>query len=451
VDDLPELQEGNRPVSRFDTGVWMFVASLALIALRMPVAVAMLLVGGVGYAAINGATPLLNTLKTMTFSKFSNYTLSVIPLFLLMGEFATKGGLNSALFRAARAWFGHWRGGLATATIGGCAAFGAICGSSLATAATMSQVAGPEMRKLGYSPALYTGTLAAGGTLGILIPPSVILVIYAVFTEQSIGALFVAAVIPGLIAIVQYMIVVNLYARFVPGAAPRAERTPWRERFRASKDAWPVLAVFLLVVVGIYRGWFSATEAAGIGAFATMVLAMWRGGMRWKGLRESLFSAGETTAMMYLIMLSAELFSAGLASSQMPTALAQKVAALDAPPLAIVAAVLVIYFILGCFMESLAMVLLTLPVFIPLMLALDLGMSPSAVMVWFGILMLIAVEVGMISPPFGLNLFLINSMAKDVPMRETYKGVLGFCAMDALRLALIVAVPALTLWLPGIR
>jgi C4-dicarboxylate transporter DctM subunit len=438
-------------VSRFDIGIWMFVASLVLIALRMPVAVAMLLVGGVGYAAINGTEPLLNTLKSMTFSKFSNYTLSVIPLFLLMGEFATKGGLNGALFRAARAWFGHWRGGLAVATIGGCAAFGAICGSSLATAATMSQVAGPEMRKFGYSPAIYTGTLAAGGTLGILIPPSVILVIYAVFTEQSIGALFVAAVVPGLIATVQYMIVVNLYSRFVPGAAPKAERTPWRERFPASKDAWPVLAVFLLVVVGIYRGWFSATEAAGIGAFATLVLAMWRGRMRWQGLRQSLFSAGETTAMMYLIMLSAELFSAGLASSQMPTQLAQKVAALDAPPLAIVAAVLVIYFILGCFMESLAMVLLTLPVFIPLILALDLGMSPSAALVWFGILVLIAVEVGMISPPFGLNLFLINSMAKDVPMRETYKGVLGFCAMDALRLALIVLVPALTLWLPGIR
>jgi C4-dicarboxylate transporter DctM subunit len=272
-----------------------------------------------------------------------------------------------------------------------------------------------------------------------------------VFTEQSIGALFVAAVIPGLIATVQYMIVVNLYARFVPGAAVRAERMPWKARLPASKDAWPVLAVFLLVVVGIYRGWFSATEAAGVGAFATLVLAVWRGGMRWKGLKESMLSAGETTAMMYLIMLSAELFSAGLASSQMPTELAQRVAGLDAPPLAIIAAILVIYFILGCFMESLAMVLLTLPVFIPLVLALDLGMSPAAVLVWFGILVLISVEVGMVSPPFGMNLFLINSMAKDVPMRETYKGVLPFCVMDALRLALLVAVPGLTLWLPGIR
>jgi tripartite ATP-independent transporter DctM subunit len=451
MDGVPEPAARYREMSRFDIGIWMFVATLALIGLRMPVAVAMLLVGGTGYAAINGAAPLLNTLKTMTFSKFSNYTLSVIPLFLLMGEFATKGGMNSKLFRAARAWFGHWRGGLAVATIGGCAAFGAICGSSIATAATMSQVAGPEMRKYGYSPALATGTLAAGGTLGILIPPSVILVIYAVFTEQSIGVLFVAAVIPGLIATVQYMIVVHLYARFVPGAAPEAERMPWTERIASTKGVWPVLLVFLLVVIGIYRGWFSATEAAGIGAFATLVLAIWLGGMRWKGLRESLLSAGETTAMMYLIMLSAELFSAGLASSQMPAELAQKVTELQAPPLVVMAAILVLYFILGCFMESLAMVLLTLPVFVPLVLALDFGMSPGAVLVWFGILVLISVEVGMISPPFGLNLFLINSMAKDVPMKETYKGVIGFCAMDAIRLAIIVLVPATTLWLPGMK
>jgi tripartite ATP-independent transporter DctM subunit len=438
-------------VTRFDIGIWMFVATLALIALRMPVAVAMLLVGGAGYAAINGVSPLLNTLKTMTFSKFSNYTLSVIPLFLLMGEFATKGGMNAKLFRAARAWLGHWRGGLAAATIGGCGAFGAICGSSIATAATMSQVAGPEMRRYGYSSALATGTLAAGGTLGILIPPSVILVIYAVFTEQSIGALFVAAVVPGVLAVLQYMLVVNLYARFVPGAAPRAERSPWSERIAATKNVWPVMLVFLLVVVGIYRGWFSPTEAAGIGAFATLVLAVWLGAMRWQGLRDSLFSAGETTAMMYLIMLSAELFSAALASSRMPAELAQQVAALQASPLVVMAAILAIYFVLGCFMESLAMVLLTLPVFVPLVLTLDLGMSPGASLVWFGILVLVSVEVGMISPPFGLNLFLINSMAKDVPMRETYKGVIGFCAMDLIRLALILLFPSIVLWLPGIR
>jgi tripartite ATP-independent transporter DctM subunit len=438
-------------MDRFDIGLWMFFGALVAIALRMPVAVAMLLVGGLGYSAINGVTPLLNTLKSLTFSKFANYTLLVIPLFLLMGEFATKGGMNSRLFRAARAWFGHWRGGLAVATIGGCAAFGAICGSSLATAATMSQVAGPEMRKLGYSPALYTGTLAAGGTLGILIPPSVILVIYAVFTEQSIGALFIAAVIPGLMATIQYMIVVNLYVRFVPGAAAPIARAGWRERAESSKEVWPVLFVFGLVVVGIYRGWFSATEGAGVGAFATMVLAVWLGGMRWKEMRASLLATGETTAMMFLIMLGAELFSAALASSQMPTELARRVAGLEASPTTILLVILLVYFVLGCFMESLAMVLLTLPVFIPHVLALDFGLSKDAVLVWFGILVLISVEVGMISPPFGLNLFLINALARDVPMRETYKGVLGFCAMDAVRIALIVLFPMFALWLPGIR
>jgi C4-dicarboxylate transporter, DctM subunit len=438
-------------MSRFDIGLWMFFGALVLIALRMPVAVAMLLVGGAGYAAINGMTPLLNTLKSLTFSKFANYTLTVIPLFLLMGEFATKGGLNTALFRAARTWFGHWRGGLAVATIGGCAAFGAICGSSLATAATMSKVAGPEMRRYGYSPALATGTLAAGGTLGILIPPSVILVIYAVFTEQSIGALFIAAIIPGLLAAVQYMIAVNLYMRFFPDAASKLDRAPWHERIEASKQVWPVILVFGLVIVGIYRGWFSATEGAGVGAFATMVLAIWRGGMRMKELGQSLLATGETTAMMFLIMLGAELFSAGLASSQMPTLFAQKVAALDASPTTVLLAILLAYFVLGSFMESLAMVLLTIPVFIPLVLSLDLGMRPDAVLVWFGILILISVEVGMISPPFGLNIFLINGLAGDVPMKETYKGVLGFCAMDVLRILLLVFFPALALWLPGLR
>jgi len=438
-------------VTRFEIGLAMFFGALALIAGRMPVGPAMLLVGGLGFAAINGWAPMLASLKTLPYSRFSNYTLSVIPLFLLMGEFAGRGGLSSALYRAGRAWFGHWRGGLAVATIGGCAAFGAICGSSLATAATMSQVAGPEMRKLGYSSALATGTLAAGGTLGILIPPSIILVIYAVYTEQSIGALFIAAVIPGVIAIVQYMLVVNAYARFVPGAAPRLPRASWRERRDATRAVWPAALVFLLVVVGIYRGWFSPTEAAAIGAAAVGVLAAVYGGMRWRGFYDALLSTAETTALMFIILLGAELFSAALALSQMPGELSKQVAGLNAPPLVILGAIVVVYLVLGCFMESLAMVLLTLPVFVPLLLGLDFGMSPSQLLVWFGILVLVSVEVGMISPPFGLNLFLINAMAKDVPMAETYKGVFGFVAMDAVRLALLLAFPALALWLPGVR
>lgn len=437
-------------MDRFDIGLIMFFGALVLAAARLSVAGSMLLAGGLGYAAINGWGPLLSTMKTMTFSRFSNYSLSVLPFFLLMGEFATRGGMNSQLFRAARAFFGHLRGGLAIATIGGCGAFSAISGSSLATAATMSQVALPEMRKAGYSGALSTGTLAAGGTLGILIPPSIILVIYAIYTERSVGALFVAAIIPGLIALVQYMLVVSIYAYVRPQAAPRAPRADWSERLSALRDIWPIGIVFVVVISGIYRGWFSPTEGAAVGAFVTMLIAMIQGGMRWKGIVESALSAGTISAMMFLIMLSSELFSSALALSQLPTDLARWVASLNYNPYMILLCIILIYFALGTFMESLAMVLLTLPVFIPMILSLDFGMSQDAVLIWFGIIALISIEVGMISPPFGLNLFLINTLAKDVPIEDTWLGVMGFMGMDLLRILLILFVPATTLWLPGV-
>ncbi|WP_337876233.1 TRAP transporter large permease [Elioraea sp.] len=433
-----------------DIGVAMFAGVAALLVARVPVGVSMLLSGAIGYAAITGLWPLLNTLKTLPFSRFSSYTLSVIPLFLLMGEFATKGGMNAALFRAARAWFGHWRGGLAVATIGGCAAFGAICGSSLATAATMSQVAGPEMRRAGYSPALATGALAAGGTLGILIPPSVILVIYAIYTEQSIGHLFVAAAIPGLLATAGYMLVVNLYARFVPAAAPPSPRVPWRKRIAVSREVWPALLVFLIVVIGIYAGWFSPTEGAAVGAVSVGLLAALVGEMRMRAFVDSLLATAETAALMFVILLGAELFSAALALSRLPVSVSTWVISLGLAPVTVLAIILAIYLVLGCAMESLAMVLLTLPVFVPVVLALDFGLSQGQVLVWFGILVLVAVEVGMISPPFGLNLFVINALAKDVPITETWRGVLGFCVSDVLRLVILVAFPGLSLWLPSL-
>jgi tripartite ATP-independent transporter DctM subunit len=433
-----------------DIGAAMFGGIALLLLARVPVGIAMLVAGGAGYAAIAGWWPLLNTLKTLSFSRFSSYTLSVIPLFLLMGEFATKGGMNAALFRAARAWFGHWRGGLAVATIGGCAAFGAICGSSLATAATMSKVALPEMRRAGYAPALATGTLAAGGTLGILIPPSIILVIYAIYTEQSIGNLFIAAAIPGLLATIGYMLVVHVYARLAPAAAPPSPRLPWRRRFAESREIWPAALVFLLVVIGIYHGWFSPTEGAAVGAAAVGVLAVALGGMRRQGLVESLLATAETSALMFVILLGAELFSAALALSRLPTALSTWVVSLGLSPLTVLAVILGAYLVLGCAMESLAMVLLTLPVFVPLVLALDFGLNQTQLLVWFGILVLVAVEVGMISPPFGLNLFVIHALAKDVPMTATWRGVLGFCASDLGRLVLLVAFPGLSLWLPGL-
>ncbi|OYW17577.1 MAG: C4-dicarboxylate ABC transporter permease, partial [Burkholderiales bacterium 12-64-5] len=287
-------------------------------------------------------------------------------------------------------------------------------------------------------------------TLGILIPPSVILVIYAIYTEMSIGALFVAAVIPGILATAGYMLVVNLYARLHPESAPAVARMGWRERLHATGEVWPVLLVFATVVTGIYGGWFSATEGAAIGAAATGLLAFGLGGMRWQGLKESLLSTAETTGLIFLVLLGAELFSAALALSHLPSELSAMVAALPVPPLVILGAILVVYFILGCFMESMAMVLLTLPIFIPLMLGLDFGLNRDQVLVWFGILVLMSVEVGMISPPFGLNLFVINAMAKDIPMGVTYRGVMGFCASDLLRILVLLLFPALSLWLPGL-
>ena len=434
----------------FTLGIVFFVITLVIIMLRVPVGLAMLVMGGIGYTMISGIEPLLNTLKSSSYERFSSYTLSVVPLFLLMGQFATKAGLNRALFDATRAWVGHMRGGLAIATVGGCAAFGAICGSSLATAATMSQVALPEMRRYGYSDSLATGTLAAGGTLGILIPPSVILVIYAVYTEQSIGHLFLAALIPGIIATLGYMIVVGIYVRLAPSAGPSGERYPFRARMRSLRDVWPVALVFILVVAGIYLGWFSPTEGAAIGAGSVGVIAVIVGGMRWQGLRRSLLETAEITALIFLILLGAEIFSAFLALTQMPAELAKVVERLDASPMLIMIAMLMVYLVLGCVMESLAMILLTVPVFYPIVLSLELGLAEDQIAVWFGILALMAVEVGMITPPFGLNIFVINAMARNVSMADTYRGVLPFVASDVVRILIILFVPWTALWAPGL-
>jgi C4-dicarboxylate transporter DctM subunit len=434
----------------FTLGIVFFVITLVIIMLRVPVGLAMLVMGGIGYTMISGIEPLLNTLKSSSYERFSSYTLSVVPLFLLMGQFATKAGLNRALFDATRAWVGHMRGGLAIATVGGCAAFGAICGSSLATAATMSQVALPEMRRYGYSDSLATGTLAAGGTLGILIPPSVILVIYAVYTEQSIGHLFLAALIPGIIATLGYMIVVGIYVRLAPSAGPSGERYPFRARMRSLRDVWPVALVFILVVAGIYLGWFSPTEGAAIGAGSVGAIAVIVGGMRWQGLRRSLLETAEITALIFLILLGAEIFSAFLALTQMPAELAKVVERLDASPMLIMIAMLMVYLVLGCVMESLAMILLTVPVFYPIVLSLELGLAEDQIAVWFGILALMAVEVGMITPPFGLNIFVINAMARNVSMADTYRGVLPFVASDVVRILIILFVPWTALWAPGL-
>jgi C4-dicarboxylate transporter DctM subunit len=383
-------------------------------------------------------------------SRVATYSLTVIPLFILMGQFASQGGISQALYRSARAWMGHYRGGIAMATIGGCAAFGAICGSSVATGATMATIALPEMRRYGYSGALATGSLAAGGTLGILIPPSIILVIYAILTETSLIHLFVAAIIPGIIAVIGYGVAVAVFVRFNPAAGPAGEREGWAVRIGSLNAVWPVALIVVVVIGGMYMGVFTPTEGAGVGAAATGVLSWTAGHMRLKGVKAALLDTARITGMIFLILIGAEFYSSFLALSQLPQTLAAWIGELGWSPLAIVLLIVVIYLVLGCVMDTLAMILVTIPVFLPVMVGLDLGMTEEAILIWFGILILTVTEVGLITPPIGINVFVINSMAPDVPMTETFRGIVPFFMSDLVRIALIIAVPATTTWLAGV-
>lgn len=428
-------------------GLTGFAVLLGLMAIRIPIAVAMLAVGIGGYGLVNGWMPLLAYLKTNTYYQFSTYSLSVIPLFVLMGEFATHAGMSRALYRAAAAFLGHLRGGLAMASIGGCAAFGAICGSSLATAATMGQVALPEMRRYNYSGALSTGSLAAGGTLGILIPPSVILVLYALMAEQNIAKMFVAAMIPGIIAAIGYMIAVAVYVRIRPGEGPAAPAASWAERLTSLRETWSIILIFGVVVAGMYGGWFTPTEGAAVGAFGAFVLAVLHGGMRMGGLITCLQGTAKTSAMIFLIMLGAEMFNAFLSATQTPMLAATMIAESGLSPMMVLAAILLLYLAMGCVMDSMSMLLLTIPIFYPIIAGLDFGMSREDTLIWFGILAVVVVEVGLITPPVGMNVFVINGMARDVPMWESFRGVMPFLISDVLRILLLVAFPAITLGL----
>jgi len=434
-------------VSGFALALVGFAAMLGLIALRLPIGLAMLLVGSWGYVQLNGLSPFLNYIKTTPYQTFANYTLSVIPLFILMGAFAERSGLATDLFKAARAFLGHRRGGLGMALIGACTGFGAICGSSVATTATFGRATLPEFRRYGYDPGFATGAIAVGGTLGILIPPSVILVVYAISTEQNIVKLFSAALIPGLLAALFYCIVIGLVAWRRPELAPRLERMPWKDRWRPLAGIIPALAVAIIVVGGIYGGIFTPTEGASVGAVIMLVVGVAMGRLRWPEIRQSLIQTAETSAMIFAILLGAEVFNAFLALTQVPEQAAQMIAQSGWAPYTVLVSLLVFYIVLGGVMDELAMILLTLPVFFPIVTALDFGMPADDVAIWFGILVLIVVAIGMTAPPIGLNVFVINSIAKDVPITRTYKGVLPFVAVDVFRLALVVAFPALALWL----
>ncbi len=422
--------------------------TLVLLALRIHIGMAMLVGGSVGYIAVSGWDPLMSYFKHLAYSRFSVYDLSVVPLFLLMGNIASYGGLSRRLFEATNAFMGHYRGGVAMSAIGACAGFGAICGSSLATAATMGRVALPELRRNRYWPALATGALAAGGTLGILIPPSVVLVIYAILAEQNVAAMFMAALVPGIIAMLGYMLVIAIVVRVVPGSGPASERMPWRQRLAALAKVWPIVTVFVVVIGGIYGGVFTPTEAAAVGTLATTVLAIASRELSLKGFLEAVFGAAESTAMIFLILLGADVLNAFLALSQMPQTLAEWVLGSGLSPALVLAAIILTYLVLGCIMDSLSMILLTIPIFLPIVMGLDYwGLNPTDKAIWFGILALMVVEIGLITPPVGMNVFVINSLAKDVPMKETFRGVLPFLASDLLRIVLLALFPVLSLGL----
>ncbi|MFK7967159.1 MAG: TRAP transporter large permease [Burkholderiaceae bacterium] len=434
-------------MSEFDIGVASFAILMLLIFLRMPIGLAMLVCGLGGTTFIMGGFDIvLARLKTETYGIFSSYSLSIVPLFLLMGQFATLGGMSTALFKAAETWLGHRKGGVAMSAIGACAGFGSICGSSLATAATMSQAALPELKRYGYSGGLATATLAAGGTLGILIPPSVVLVIYAILTEQNIAKLFLAAFIPGLLAALGYMITIAIYVRVNKGQETEREPAPMSERIRAILAVWPVLIVFFLVVGGIYLGWFTPTEAAAIGAAGTGIIAYLNGGLTRSTLVQSILITASSTAMIFLIVLGAGFYNSFLALSQVPQDISMLIVDAGFSPWLILTVILLLYLVFGCVMDSLSMILLTVPIFFPIISALDFGLTPDETAIWFGILVLIVVEVGLITPPVGMNLFVINSMDRDTPITQTYLSVLPFVASDIIRTAILVIFPSITLF-----
>ena len=435
-------------MSTLSIGLTLFGAMLVLMAIRVPIAVAMFVPGALGYVALSGVDPLLAHLKGAVYGRVSVYDLSVIPLFMLMGAFAVQGGLSKALFDFANALLGRFKGGMAMAGVLACAAFGSISGSTVATTATIAQVAYPEMRRIHYSGRLATAALATGGTMGVLLPPSVTLMVYAILTEQNITKMFLAAYVPALLAAIGYILAIAVMVRVRPADAPEAQAVPASVLVRTALQVWPILVIFGVVFGGIYGGLFTATEGAAIGNVLTFAITLVRKQMNWQRLMACVRTTAQTSGMIFLIFIGADMINASLALSQLPAQLADMVGHLQISPIAIMAGVMLFYVILGCVMDEMSMILLTVPTLFPVIMGLDFwGLAPGDKALWFGILILTVCEIGMIFPPVGLNVYIMNGLAKDVPMSETYKGVVPFLATDAIRLALLIAFPPLTLWL----
>jgi len=421
-----------------------FFAMLALMFARVPIAFAMGIVGFVGLGLLRDWNVAVASATAVIYETGFSYQLSVLPLFILMGNFVTRAGLSHELYRAAYTCIGHLRGGLAMSTIVGCAGFGAICGSSIATAATFAKVSYPSMRRFGYSDALATGAIAAGGTLGILIPPSVIMVIYGIMTETNIGKMFAAGILPGILATFLLCCAVVYSTWRDPRAGPPGERSSWRERLAALKDVWGVVVLFVVVMGGIYGGIFTATEGASIGAVGGLVFALLRRTLTWRVLLEILTESTRTTALLFTILIGALVFANFVNFTAMPADLRNFVAQFQLHPIWVIVAICMIYVVLGTAMEELSMILLTVPVFFPLVVGL--GFDP----VWFGIIVIVVVEIGLISPPVGMNIFVLRTLLPQVPTGTVFRGVLPFMLADCIRLALLVAFPAISVYLPNL-
>jgi C4-dicarboxylate transporter DctM subunit len=419
-----------------------FVCLFALMLLRVPVGMAMGLVGITGFGCLTGFGPAMKLVSQTTMRTVTDYSFGVIPMFLLMGAFVSVSGISRELFRAANTFVGHWRGGLGIATIAACGAFAAISGSSVATAATFSAVAYPEMRRFNYPQSFSTGVIAVGGTLGAMLPPSTVLVVYGLITQQDIGKLFIAGIVPGGLAIVMHMITIAIIGRVRPGFLPAGSRSSWGERIRAIGDVWSPLLLFLFVIGGLYGGLFIPTEAGAVGAVGAFAIGVLRGKLPGASILQALLQATRTAAAVFTVLIGALLFGYFLTITQTPQHVTGFLTGLGVGPYGVLALILLMYLALGCLMDAMAMIILTVPIVFPVVTAL--GFDP----IWFGVVIVMTVELGLIHPPVGMNVFVIKSVINDVNMSTIFIGVLPFVVTDIVRLVILVAFPAIATWLP---
>ncbi|HEY6981225.1 TRAP transporter permease [Reyranella sp.] len=420
-----------------------FVVLFALMLLRVPVGMAMGLVGVSGYAYLSGGAPALKLVGLTSMRTVTDYQFGVIPMFLLMGAFVSHSGVSRELFRAANTFIGHRRGGLGLATVLSCGGFAAISGSSVATAATFSTVAYPEMRRYGYPQSFATGVIAAGGTLGAMLPPSTVLAVYGLITQQDIGKLFMAGILPGLLAMSMYLMTIALICRVKPDFLPIAPKSPWKERMAGLRDVWAPLSLFVFVIGGLYGGVFTPTEAGGVGAGGAFLLGVLRGRLGRAEIRASLLQATRTAAAVFTVLIGALLFGYFLTITQVPQKVTEFLTGLGIGSYGVLVLIMLMYLMLGCLMDAMAMIILTVPIIFPVVT--HLGFDP----IWFGVIIVMTVELGLIHPPVGMNVFVIKSVIQDVTFSSIFKGVLPFIATDILRLVILIAFPIIALWLPG--